>query len=91
MERLLAFVDVLTDPSRIHEISGQLAGLPNVEELYETSEFIVSLVSGANVEEIREFLNGKVRKMPGVRSAVTYFVLDSRLDIRNGSGHTGRE
>jgi len=85
LERLLAFIDVFADPSKVREISGNLARLPNVEELYETGDSLFSVVSEANVEEIRKFLNGKVRNIPGVRCGLTYFVLDARRDVRKGS------
>ena len=86
LERLLAFVNVFTETSNVREVSVILGGLSNVEELYETGESLVSIVSAANIEEIRDFVNGKVRKIPGIKSAVTCIVLDAHKRLRNGSG-----
>jgi DNA-binding Lrp family transcriptional regulator len=63
-----------------------LSKLPNVEELYEvTGEFdIVSLVSAADIEEFRDFLNNKVMKIRGVKSTVTSIVLNAPKGPRNG-------
>jgi DNA-binding Lrp family transcriptional regulator len=68
------------------EVIQALSKLPNVEELYEvTGEFdIVSLVSAADIEEFRDFLNNKVMKIKGVKSTVTSIVLHAPKGPRNG-------
>jgi len=56
-----------------------LAKLPNIEELYEvTGEFdIAALVSAADIEEFRDFLNDQILKIDGVKSTVTSIVMRS--------------
>ena len=69
----------------MNEVLGTLARLPNVEDLYEVSgDFdIVSLVSAANIEEIRDLPNNKVRKIPGIKSAMTSIILNAKRDLTN--------
>ena len=55
--------------------------LPNIEELYEVTgnSDIVSLVSGTDIDEIRDFLKNEVRKIPGIRNVLTSIVLNAPM------------
>jgi DNA-binding Lrp family transcriptional regulator len=87
LARLLAFVDIFVESPILDEVVKALKQLPNVEELYEvTGEFdIVTLVSAADIEEFREFLNNKILKIKGVKSTVTSIVLSAPKGPRNGA------
>ena len=64
-----------------------LSKLSNVEELYEvTGEFdVVTLVSVADVDGIREFLKNKVLKIKGIRSTVTSIVFNAPKSPRKAT------
>ncbi len=67
------------------EVVKALTRLPNIEELYEVTgnSDIVSLVSATDIDEIREFLKNDIRKIPGVRKALTSIVLDVPETLQN--------
>ena len=66
------------------EVLTALTRLPNIEELYEVSgnSDIVSLVSGRDIDEIRDLLKNDIRKIPGIRNVLTSIVLNSPRTIR---------
>jgi len=84
LARLLAFVDILVDSPFKTEVLAALTRLPNIEELYEVSgnSDIVSLVSGRDIDEIRDLLKNDIRKIPGIRNVLTSIVLNSPRTIR---------
>ncbi len=84
MTRLLAFVDILVDSHSKTEVVTALTKLPNIEELYEVTgnSDIVSLVSGTDMDEIRDLLKNSIRKIPGIRNTLTSIVLDAPKTIR---------
>ena len=84
MTRLLAFVDILVDSPSRTEVVTALTKLPNIEELYEVTgkSDIVSLVSGTDIDEIRNLLKNDIRKIPGIRNVLTSIVLNSPRTIR---------
>lgn len=88
LARLLAFVDIFVESPALNDVVKALKELPNVEELYEvTGEFdVVTLVSTADIEEFRDFLNNKILKIKGVKSTVTSIVLSAPKGPRNGQG-----
>ena len=88
LARLLAFVDIFVESPALNDVVKALKQLPNVEELYEvTGEFdVVTLVSTADIEEFRDFLNNKILKIKGVKSTVTSIVLSAPKGPRNGQG-----
>ena len=79
-------MDIFVESATMDDVIQALSKLPNVEELYEvTGEFdVVSLVSAADIEEFRDFLNNKVMKIKGVKSTVTSIVLNAPKGPRNG-------
>jgi DNA-binding Lrp family transcriptional regulator len=84
LTRLLAFVDILVDSPSRTEVVTALTKLPNIEELYEVTgkSDIVSLVSGTDIDEIRNLLKNDIRKIPGIRNVLTSIVLNSPRTIR---------
>ena len=84
----MAFVDIFVESPTLDDVVTALKQLPSVEELYEvTGEFdIVTLVSAADIDEFRDFLNNKILKIKGVRSTVTSIVLSAPKGPRNGQG-----
>jgi DNA-binding Lrp family transcriptional regulator len=68
------------------EVVTALARLPNIEQLYEVTgkSDIVSLVSGTDMNEIRDLLKNDIRKIPGIRNVSTSIVLNSPKTIRSG-------
>ena len=79
MGRVVAFVNIFVESPSMASVLEELQRLPNLEELYEvTGEFdIVSIFSTNDIEEFREILVNKIRKIKGVRSTVTDIVLHS--------------
>jgi len=77
-------VDILVDSPFKTEVLTALTRLPNIEELYEVSgnSDIVSLVSGRDIDEIRDLLKNDIRKIPGIRNVLTSIVLNSPRTIR---------
>jgi DNA-binding Lrp family transcriptional regulator len=66
------------------EVVAALTKLPNIEELYEVTgnSDIVSLVSGTDMDEIRDLLKNGIRKIPGIRNTLTSIVLNTPKTIR---------
>jgi len=89
LARLLAFVDIFVESPALNDVVKALKQLPNVEELYEvTGEFdVVTLVSTADIEEFRDFLNNKIQKIKGVRSTVSSIVMHTHKSPRQESEH----
>ena len=79
MPHLHAFVDIFVESSLMDDVVEALFKIDNVEEIYEvTGEVdIVTLVSAADIEELRDTLKNKIMKIPGVKSTVTSIVLQS--------------
>ena len=59
------------------EVVSALAKLENLEELYEvTGEFdIVTLVSAADIEDLRDVLKNKIMKILGAKSTASSIIL----------------
>jgi DNA-binding Lrp family transcriptional regulator len=70
----------------MENVVSALSKLDNLEEVYEVAgEFdIVTFVSAADIEELREFLKNKILKIRGVKSTVTSIVLYTAKGHRNG-------
>ncbi len=77
--RVLAFVNIFVEPPSMASVLEELEKLPDLEELYEvTGEFdVVSIFSANDIEEFRDTLATKIRRIKGVRSTVTDIVLHS--------------
>lgn len=77
MQQILIFVDLFIDSSHMDEIIQALSNISNVKEIYEvTGEFdIVTLVSAKDIEELRDVLNNKILKIPGLKSTVSSIAL----------------
>jgi len=84
LARLLALVDILVDSPFKTEVVTALSRLPNIEELYEVTgnSDIVSLVSGTDIDEIRNLLKNDIRKIPGIRNVLTSIVLNSTRTMK---------
>ena len=72
-----AFVDIFVDSQLKEDVMQALSEMRNVEGLYEVRGEcdIVTFVSAKDVEEFRDTLKNKIRKIPGVRTAVSSVVL----------------
>lgn len=77
MQQILTFVDLFIDSNHMDEIIQALSSISNVKEIYEvTGEFdIVTLVTTSDIEELRDVLNNKILKIPGVKSTVSSITL----------------
>jgi len=77
MHELHAFVNIFAEAPVIDDVIQALAKIDAVEELYEvTGEFdIVTLVSAASIEELRDVLKNRIMKIEGVKSTITSIVL----------------
>ena len=75
--RFEASVNIFVDPAQKAQIIDALSKLENIEEIYDVKgEFdIVSIVSASCVEEFRNVLQKKIRKIKGVQSTITSVVL----------------
>jgi len=84
LSRLLAFVDIFVESPYMDEVVDALSKLENLEELYEvTGEFdIVTLISSADIEQLRDILTNKIMKIKGVRSTVSSIVLKAHKGPR---------
>ena len=84
LARLLALVDILVDSPFKTEVVTALSRLPNIEELYEVTgnSDIVSVVSGTDIDEIRNLLKNDIRKIPGIRNVLTSIVLNSTRTMK---------
>ena len=85
MTRLLALLDIFVDSPYKTEVVTALTKLPNIEQLYEVTgkSDIVSLVSGTDIDEIRDLLKNDIRKIPGIRNVLTSVVLTSPRTLRS--------
>ena len=90
MARLLAFINIFVQSPHLVDVVQALSELPNVEELYKvTGEFdIAALVSTADIEEFRDFLNNKILMTKGVRGTTTSIVLHAVKGPKNGAQAT---
>src|SRR5256885_14041862 len=87
MAPLLAFVDIYVESAKMDEVVQDLANLDNIEELYEvTGEFdIVTLVLADDIEQFRDDLKNKIKKIKGVKSTVNSNVLKTHKGARISS------
>lgn len=78
-DRVLAFVDLFVDSTRIDKVVSSLSEIQNAIQIYEvTGEFdIVVLVNVATIEEFRDLLKNRIMKIEGIKSTVTSIVLKS--------------
>lgn len=78
-------LDILVDSHSKSEVVTALTRLQNIEELYEVTgkSDLVSLVSGTDMDEIRDLLKNDIRKIPGIRNVLTSIVLNSPKTIRS--------
>lgn len=76
-EKLIAFVDIFVESSKMDDVIASLSVLENLEELYEvTGEFdLITLVSASDIEQFRDILKNKIMKINGVKSTVSSIVL----------------
>ncbi len=76
-EKLIAFVDIFVESSKMDDVLASLSMLENLEELYEvTGEFdLITLVSASDIEQFRDILKNKIMKINGVKSTVSSIVL----------------
>ena len=77
MHEMHAFIDIFVESSLMDQVVEALAKVPDVEELYEvTGEFdIIVLVYAKGIEELRDILNNRILKIPGIKSTVSSIVL----------------
>jgi DNA-binding Lrp family transcriptional regulator len=77
MHQILTFVNIFIESHLLDEVIQALSSISNVIEIYEvTGEFdIVTLVSASDIEELRDVLNNKILRIPGVKSTVSSIAL----------------
>jgi DNA-binding Lrp family transcriptional regulator len=84
LSKVLASVGIFVEKEQKQAVLASLSKLDNLEELYDVAgEYdIVSLVSANCLEELREMVLSKMRKIKGIRSTIINIVLNPHRELR---------
>ncbi len=84
MSKVLASVGIFVEKEQKEAVLASLSELDNLEELYDVAgEYdIVSLVSASCLEELRDLVLSKMRKIKGIKSTIINIVLCPHRELK---------
>lgn len=84
MSKVLASVGIFVEKKQKQAVLASLSKLDNMEELYDVAgEYdIVSLVSASSIEELRELVLSKMRRIKGIKSTIINIVLCPHRELK---------
>ena len=74
-----AFLSIVCEPRRIHELGLSLADLPGVAEVYTTtgSSDFIAVVRVADLDALAELVTERIATLPGVTGTDTHLAMRS--------------
>ena len=74
-----AFLSIVCQPQRIHEVGRALADLPGVAEVYTTtgSSDFITVVRVADLDELAELVTERIAILPGITATDTHVAMRS--------------
>lgn len=74
-----AFLSIVCEPSRIHELGQALADLPGIGEVYTTtgSSDFIAVVRVADLDELAALVTERIATLPGITGTDTHVAMRS--------------